>query len=56
MMQSSNEELIAKMRDDPNDVNIENTEGDERVIAMVCSATASYTRIENHLVLSSAHL
>jgi hypothetical protein len=39
MMATSNEELL---RQDPSAVNIENTEGDERVIAMVSLRCASY--------------
>ena len=35
MMANSNTELLKKMEENPEDVDIENTDGDEQVIAMV---------------------
>lgn len=37
IMATSTQELLKKKEENPDDVDIENTEGDERVIAMVCS-------------------
>ena len=35
MMADSNQQLLKKMEENPDAVDIENTDGDERVIAMV---------------------